>query len=330
MMRISQEKIDLFKKMIDDSQKILISAHVNPDGDALGSSLSLRRSLEKYGKEAKVIKVSEVDDYLKFLPELDSYEEVEEDDFDLFIILDCSEFDRIGHAYDKFKKVDKSIVVDHHVGGKIDCDLNIIEEKAPATCELIFEIIERLDLPIDETIAYLLYTGLVTDTGRFMYENVSESTFQAAGKLLSLGADFQDIYKHLYQSKEISKMKFENEILSRVTFKDQKAYVGIREEDVKEFNVQIGDSESIVNTLRDLKDVELACILKEYGPKDYRVSLRSKDLVDVSAIARANGGGGHIKASGFSIEEESFDEAEKVLLKILKEIEIKWPQVSLI
>lgn len=320
MNRIGQEKIDLFKKMIDESQKILISAHVNPDGDALGSSLSLRRSLEKYGKDAKVIKISEVDDYLKFLPELNSYEEVEEEDFDLFIVLDCSEFDRIGDAYKILKKTPKTIVVDHHVGGKISCDLNIIETKSPATCELIFEIIERTGLPMDEKIAYLLYTGLVTDTGRFMYENVSPQTFNAAGKLLDYGVDFQDIYKNLYQNKEKSKMKFENEILSRVDFFDNKAYVGIEEKICKKYGVQIGDSESIVNMLRDLKGVEVACILKEYGPNDFRVSLRSKEYVDVSEIARNNGGGGHIRASGFSIKKDNFKEAEQVILNILKDI----------
>lgn len=321
MKRISQEKIDLFKKMVDQSQKILISAHVNPDGDALGSSLSLRRSLEKYGKEVEVIKVSEVDDYLKFLPELDNYKDLDQEDFDLFIVLDCSELDRVGKAMEIFEKTPKSIVVDHHVGGKISCDLNIIESKSPATCELVFEIIERLDLPMDETIAYLLYTGLVTDTGRFMYDNVSRQTFDAAGRLLDYGVDFQDIYKNLYQNKEKSKMKFETEILSRVNFFDNKAYVGIREADCKEFGVQIGDSESIVNMLRDLKGVEVACILKEYGPKEYKVSLRSKDYVDVSEIARANGGGGHIRASGFSIEKDTFEEAEKTLLKILEGID---------
>lgn len=318
MKRISQEKIDLFKKMLDESQKILISAHVNPDGDALGSSLSLRRSLELYGKDVQVIKISEVDDYLKFLPDLDYYQEVEDGDYDLFIVLDCSELDRIGKAMDIFQKTPKSIVVDHHVGGKISCDLNIIESKSPATCELIFEIIERLDLPMDETIAYLLYTGLVTDTGRFMYDNVSKETFDAAGKLIDYGADLQDIYKNLYQNKEKSKMRFETEILSRVKFFDNKAYVGIREADCQKFGVQIGDSESIVNMLRDLKGVELACILKEYGPEEYKVSLRSKDYIDVSQIARDNGGGGHIRASGFTIVEDTFEKAEQKLLTILE------------
>lgn len=320
MNRISQEKINSFKKLLDASQKILISAHVNPDGDALGSSLSLRRSLEKYGKEVEVIKLSEVDEYLKFLPELENYKEVKEEDFDLFIVLDCSEFDRIDYAYEILKKTPKTIVIDHHVGGKISCDLNIIETKSPATCELVFEIIEKLKLPMDQTIASLIYTGLVTDTGRFMYENVSEMTFEAAGKLLSYGADYQYIYRNLYQNKKKSKMKFETEILSKVSFFKDIAYVGIRQIDCQKYGVQMGDAESIVNMLRDLKEVEVGCILKEYDVNDYRVSLRSKEKVDVSEIARNNGGGGHIKASGFSIKKNSFEEAQKAVLEILKEI----------
>lgn len=319
-MRISKEHLEEFIKMVDEAQTIAIASHVNPDGDNLGSTLALRRSLEKYGKDIEVIAIDPIDDYLKFLPELDQYKEASRDKYDLFMILDCSEFDRIGHATEIARKSDKTLVIDHHVGGKINCDLNMIYDKAPATCEIVYELIDRLDLPMDETIGTLLFTGLCTDTGRFMYSNVSEYTFNAAGKLITSGVDYEYIYRNLYQSQPVSVMKFHNEIIADAKFFDQKAFAIASKDLVEKYGVQMGDAESIVNKLRDLKEVNVSMIVKEYDDGEYKVSMRSK-TADVAAVARANGGGGHIKASGFSIFDESLEAACEKALAVLKEID---------
>lgn len=317
--KISKNQLDQFKKLIDEAKTIAISAHINPDGDALGASLSLRKSLEKYGKFAEVIQISEVDNYLKFLPELDNYKEPTYDYYDLFIIVDCSEFDRIDKAIEICDKSKKTLVIDHHKGGKIDTDLNIIYSDSPATCELIYEIIKRLDLPMDSDIASLLYTGLVTDTGRFLYSNISEISFFTAAGLINEGADYEYIYKNLYQNKEISKLKFENHILSKVEFNNPYALVGVTKKMCDDFGMQMGDSESVVNMLRDLKGIEVACLIKENDDGEYKISLRSKDWLDVSKIARDNKGGGHVRAAGFSIHEKTMDDALDKMRTILKE-----------
>ena len=319
-MRISKEHLEEFIKMVDEAETIAIASHVNPDGDNLGSTLALRRSLEKYGKDIEVIAIDPIDDYLKFLPELDQYKEASRDKYDLFMILDCSEFDRIGHATEIARKSDKTLVIDHHVGGKINCDLNMIYDTAPATCEIVYELIDRLDLPMDETIGTLLFTGLCTDTGRFMYSNVSEYTFNAAGKLITSGVDYEYIYRNLYQSQPVSVMKFHNEIIADAKFFDQKAFAVASKDLVAKHGVQMGDAESIVNKLRDLKEVNVSMIVKEYDDGEYKVSMRSK-TADVAAVARANGGGGHIKASGFSIFDESLEAACEKALAVLKEID---------
>lgn len=319
-MIISKEHLDEFIKMVDEAETIAIASHVNPDGDNLGSTLALRRSLEKYGKDIEVIAIDSIDDYLKFLPELDQYKEASRDKYDLFMILDCSEFDRIGHATEIAKKSDKTLVIDHHVGGKINCDLNMIYDKAPATCEIVYELINRLNLPMDETIGTLLFTGLCTDTGRFMYSNVSEYTFNAAGKLITSGVDYEYVYRNLYQSQPVSVMQFHNEIITNAKFFDQKAFAIASKDLVEKYGVQMGDAESIVNKLRDLKEVNVSMIVKEYDDGEYKVSMRSK-TADVAAVARANGGGGHIKASGFSIFDESLEAACEKALEVLKEID---------
>lgn len=318
--RISKEHLDEFIKMVDEAETIAIASHVNPDGDNLGSTLALRRSLEKYGKDIEVIAIDSIDDYLKFLPELEHYKEASRDKYDLFMILDCSEFDRIGHATEIARKSDKTLVIDHHVGGKINCDLNMIYDKAPATCEIVYELIDRLDLPMDEIIGTLLFTGLCTDTGRFMYSNVSEYTFNAAGRLITNGVDYEYIYKNLYQSQPVSVMQFHNEVIQNAKFFDKKAFAIASKDLVEKHGVQMGDAESIVNKLRDLKEVNVSMIVKEYDDGEYKVSMRSK-TTDVAAVARANGGGGHIKASGFSIFDKSLEAACEKALEILKEID---------
>lgn len=317
--KISQKELENFKKFIDEAYTIAISAHINPDGDALGSALGLRKSLELYGKKSDVIKISEVDDYLKFLPQIDFYKNPSKKEYDLFIIVDCSEFDRIDKAIEICKKSKKVLVIDHHEGGSIKTDLNIIHSDSPASCELVYEIIKRLNLPIDKEIATLLYAGLVTDTGRFLYSNISELTFYTAADLYKIGADFEMIYKNLYQNKEISKLQFENHLLNKVEFKKPYALVGVSQKICKDFGVQMGDSESVVNMLRDLKGIEVACLVKEYGENEFKISLRSKDYLDVSKIARDNGGGGHIRASGFTINTDSMDKALNTMRKILEE-----------
>lgn len=317
--KISQKELENLKKFIDEADTIAISAHINPDGDALGSALGLRKSLELYGKKSDVIKISEVDDYLKFLPQIDFYKNPSKKEYDLFIIVDCSEFDRIDKAIEICKKSKKVLVIDHHEGGSIKTDLNIIHSDSPASCELVYEIIKRLKLPIDKEIATLLYAGLVTDTGRFLYSNISELTFYTAADLYKIGADFEMIYKNLYQNKEISKLQFENHLLNKVEFKKPYALVGVSKKTCKDFGVQMGDSESVVNMLRDLKGIEVACLVKEYGENEFKISLRSKDYLDVSKIARDNGGGGHIRASGFTINTDSMDKAINIMRKILEE-----------
>ncbi|WP_236785069.1 DHH family phosphoesterase [Anaerococcus ihuae] len=317
--KISQKELEKFKNFIDKANTIAISAHINPDGDALGSALSLRKSLELYGKKAEVIKISQVDDYLKFLPQLENYKDPSEKEYDLFIIVDCSEFDRIDKAIEICKRSNKVLVIDHHEGGSIKTDLNIIYSDSPASCELVYEIIKRLNLPIDKEIATLLYAGLVTDTNRFLYSNISELTFYTAADLYKIGADFEMIYKNLYQNKEISKLQFENHLLNKVEFKKPYALVGVSQKLCQEFGVQMGDSESVVNMLRDLKGIEVACLVKEYGENEYKISLRSKDYLDVSEIARNNGGGGHVRASGFTLNTDSMDKALNIMRKILEE-----------
>ena len=318
-MIISSENLEQLKNLIDEADEIGVVSHVNPDGDNLGSSLGLARALRNYGKSVDVLGHDSVDDYLKFLPDLEYYKNDYKDSYDLLLILDASEFDRIGDAQPVAHNSKKTAVIDHHLGGKITSDLNIIHPDAPATCQLVYEIVDRLDLPLDEKTASLLFTGIVTDTGRFMYYGTNRETFDIAGKLIDAGADKDFIYQALYQNKPIKTLKFETDLIANAEFIDNKVFAIASKEKVDEFDVQMGDSEHVVNILRDLEGIEVSMLLKEYGNGEYKVSMRSKDI-DIAKVARENGGGGHINASGFTIFDDSLESAANKALEILKNI----------
>ena len=318
-MTISRENLEQLKSLIDQADEIGVVSHVNPDGDNLGSSLGLARALRNYGKDVEVLGHDTIDNYLKFLPDLEYYKNDYKDSYDLLLILDASEFDRIGDAQPVAHNSKKTAVIDHHLGGKITSDLNIIHSDAPATCQLVYEIINKLDLPLDEKTASLLFTGIVTDTGRFMYYDTNRETFDVAGKLIDAGADKDFIYQALYQNKPIKTLKFETDLIANAEFMENKVFAIASKDKVDEFGVQMGDSEHVVNILRDLEGIEVAMLLKEYDNGEYKVSMRSKGI-DIAKVARENGGGGHVNASGFSIFDDSLESAAKKAYEILKNI----------
>ena len=318
-MIISNDDLKQLKNLIDQADNIGVVSHVNPDGDNLGSSLGLARALRNYGKDVEVLGHDTIDDYLKFLPDLEYYKNEYKDSYDLLLILDASEFDRIGDAQPVAHNSKKTAVIDHHLGGKITSDLNIIHPDAPATCQLVYEIINRLDLPLDKNTASLLFTGIVTDTGRFMYYDTNRETFDVAGKLIEAGADKEYIYHNLYQNKPIKTLKFETDLIANAEFIYNKVFAVASKKKVDEFGVQMGDSEHVVNILRDLEGIEVAMLLKEYDNGEYKASMRSKGI-DIAKVARENGGGGHINASGFSIFDDSLESAANKARQILKEI----------
>lgn len=318
-MIISNENIEKLKNLIDDADTIGVVSHVNPDGDNLGSSLGFARALRNYGKDTEVVGHDTIDNYLKFLPDLEFYENNYKDSYDLLLILDASEIDRIGDAQSVAVNSKKTAVIDHHLGGKITSDLNIIHPEAPATCQLIYEIIQRIGMPLDEKTANLLFTGIVTDTGRFMYYDTNRETFEIAGKLLDAGADKENIYSALYQNKPIDVLKFETDLIANAEFMGDRVFAIASIEKVDQYGVQMGDSEHIVNILRDLEGISISMLVKEYGNGEYKVSMRSKGI-DISKTARENGGGGHANASGFSIFDDSLESAAAKARVILQNI----------
>ena len=291
------------------ANKILITAHIQPDGDAIGSTLATMQILRAMNKPAQIYIDDEVRNNLKFLPcaeEIKRPEAGEKFDADLLLILDTSP-DRIGNVA---KMTDAPILnIDHHVTNKNDAGDLYLDSDAAATCEIIFKLAKELDAAITADIATCLYTGLSTDTGFFKFSNTRAETFKIAAELVTCG-----VVPNLV-SEELEKRSLSEIFGMRTALNSLKFFYGgrvagmfITLEEMK----QIDSTEAFIGMIRVIDGVEVAFVISEREEKVCRVSMRSKG-VDVAKIANGLGGGGHVRAAGCTLY-TTLEEAEKILV----------------
>jgi len=311
------------KNLIDNSNSIAVASHLNPDGDNLGSATAMLGMLNKLSKNPVFILDDSVPSHFKFLPNLSyskSPENIDED-FDLFIALDSSDEDRMGDRVKEiFNKSKKTVNIDHHFSNKNYADLNIVDENSPATCEVLARIFKSLNLQLDKEIATSLFTGLSTDTGSFKYSSVSSKTFEIASDLFKYDIDINEVTQNVYQSRSRQKTDLLIRAMNSIEYfdKDKIAVVIVTKEDMEKTKAAKSDADGIVEFVRDIDTVELAVLLKE---KDdcIRLSLRSKSYVDCTKIASKFNGGGHIRASGGTINHTDIKKAKKDLVEVAEE-----------
>ncbi|MDI6602444.1 MAG: bifunctional oligoribonuclease/PAP phosphatase NrnA [Thermoanaerobacteraceae bacterium] len=303
--------------VIKSAQKIIISTHIIPDGDCIGSSLGLYIALKRIGKDVNILLDDNIPDQYKFLPycqEILHPEFAQNDSCDLFITLDNNDIDRLGKSKNKFYESKKTLCLDHHPGGKTFSDYNYINTSASATAEIVYVIIKSLSVNIDKDIADCLLTAIITDTGGFKFDNVTPYTFNISSDLLSCGADIKKINEMVFDRMSISKVKLLSRVLSTLEIvEDGKiGYVYLDENMLKECGASSSDSEGFINYIKNIDGVEIALIFK-IEEQGIRISLRSKEYVNVNEIAAKFGGGGHKKASGCFIDKD-FNTAKNIIL----------------
>ena len=298
---------------IKTANKILITAHVQPDGDAIGSTLATMQMLRSLGKTAQVF----IDDSVrKNLHALPHFEEIrlpsaEKFDADLLLILDTSP-DRIGNVS---KLTDAPILnIDHHVTNKGDGYELCVDTEAAATCEIIFRLSKELDVEITPDIATCLYTGIATDTGFFQFSNTCAETLAIASKLITYGVSPHFISEQL-EKKSLAEVRGLSAALNslKMFYDDKVAGMILDHETAKKFD----STEGFIDEIRVIETVDVAFLITEKAPNVCRVSMRSKG-VDVSKIADKLGGGGHIRAAGCTLKTTLAD-AEKILVEAIGE-----------
>jgi len=291
---------ELFNNIGNSSN--LITGHINPDGDALGSALAFKLILDSKGISSDVcfdIK-GNIPSNLNHLPinlisnnTMNKYENV--------YVFDCGNSERLGSLEEIALKSDQVIVIDHHIEPSFG-DIQVIDSTAASTTQVLYREIISADIEIDKNIANCLMTGLITDTGRFQYSNTDYEVFQIASKLMLSGAELTSISDNIYGSIPMNAIKLQSEVLNRIKlFDDEELVVSyVLHEDYKKFNIESSEIDFLIDSIRLVKESNVALLLKEQDDKSFKGSLRSRTKLDVQKIASLFGGGGHKAASGFS------------------------------
>lgn len=296
---------------IENASSINIISHKSPDGDNMGSTLGFYLSLkEKYkNKTINIIKPDDIPSKYKFIEETKFYDD-DMSECDVLLVIDCADERRLLNE-DNLKFAKKIINIDHHKSNKYFGNINYVLEEYSSSAEIVYDIIKELELPMNKEIATMLYIGIDTDTGRFMYSSTTDETMQKVSKLMSYGIDINEINIKLYRSMSKNIFDLYKLAINKINFYKDFAYLVLENDDFLKTNTSRDDTDDILAFLQGLEDYDMIAIIKEV--KDiYKVSLRSKYKYDVGSIGEDFGGGGHKYAAGLTYK-GSLDELVKRL-----------------
>ncbi len=288
---------------LKDAQTVGITGHIRPDGDCVGSCMGLYNYLADNMPELDVsVYLEQPGEEFGYINKLEAVKNEPDrgKHFDVFIVLDCSSLDRIEPFVSCYENADKTICIDHHVSNESFADINLIDGKASSTCEVLYRTLE--DDKISKSTAECIYTGIIHDTGVFKYSATSAETMMIAGKMMEKGIDYSDIIDNSFYKKTY----IQNQILGRALLESVLFYEGrcifslVTQKEMDFYGVTGKELGGIIEQLRLTEGVEVAIFLYETGENEYKVSMRSKKIIDVSRIAVSFGGGGHIRAAGFT------------------------------
>ncbi|HEX5610467.1 MAG TPA: bifunctional oligoribonuclease/PAP phosphatase NrnA [Solirubrobacterales bacterium] len=293
--------------------RFLLTAHEGPDGDALGSLLGMHHLLTALGKDSVMFLAAKefpLPIEYRFLPLEEVFHEPPADMADRTVIfLDCGNIDRM--PVDFLTNGDNFLInVDHHHDNTRFGDVNLVDVDASCTAEIVYDLARLLDVEITKEMAAALYVGLITDTGKFMYENTKAHTHRVAAELIDAGVNVDDTYRRLYEHVPLEKLRLVSRALEKIQLRcaNRLVLTYITAEDYAATGAGEEMTEGVIDHLRSIEGTKVAAVIRDLGDRGRaarKVSLRSSEGdVDVSAIARANGGGGHKRAAGFSTDLE--------------------------
>lgn len=317
----------MYREFIDAVQKakvIALISHQNPDGDTCGSALALYRALRLFGKETYIYCDSVIKDSLSVLKGYENYNASCQVNCDMAIACDCADADRMGIYLDMFKKAKVRVDIDHHKTNSRYGNINIIEAGVSATCEVMYKVIKALDAVkpcFDDTVAELLYSGLVTDSGGFTFSSVSSQTHAIASELIKYNFSASAICEHFLKSVPFNTFALRAKVWSKAKFfcDNKIGMIVFTQEDFKSTGTSPDNTEGAINFIRDIEGVEIAVAITELESKNsFKVSIRTSDNVDASRITMVFGGGGHKNAAGCRIS-GFFEDVKDKLLKACRD-----------
>ncbi len=340
MNEMISKEVKKLEELLQTPRKISILIHRNPDGDAIGSGLALKKILEKKGHQVSLISPNTVPDYLKWLPGAADIRIFDNNKnnarkrlaaSDVIFTLDFNDLSRVGKDFGKELERLKGktfVMIDHHLFPKEYADIRISDSDKSSTSEMIYDVITALgdEDKIDKEVATNLYTGIMTDTGSFKFPSTTPHTMRVAGELMEKGAKHNDIQIRIYDSFTKDKLDLLGQALKNMVFLPEyrTAYIALSQDDLKKFNYQKGDTEGFVNYGLSLADADFAVMFLENEDGGVRISFRSKGDFPANEFAAAYfNGGGHKNAAGGRTE-SSLKEAIKHFLEKLPEFYKKY------
>jgi bifunctional oligoribonuclease and PAP phosphatase NrnA len=288
-------------KHIEQRRRFVLTSHARPDGDAIGSALACGQILRGLGKEAHVVLYDPVPRIYQRLPFAENVVQAKiiNGNYEAAIILECDSIQRtrLGGLEQRFL-----ISIDHHLSGRPFAHVNWIDPKAVATGEMVYRLAREAGVRITPEIATCLYIALLTDTGSFMFEGTNQHTFELARELVLAGADPVRCARNIYFGHSTAKLRLLGAALSNLQRDGELGWIWVTQEQMDKCHAKEEDCEGLVNYVLSIQDVEVSVFFRELPDGRYRVSLRSKGKLNVSAVAEQFGGGGHQCASGCSVE----------------------------
>jgi bifunctional oligoribonuclease and PAP phosphatase NrnA len=296
-----------FVKLVSDSRSFVITSHMRPDCDAIGSEIGLALALRSLGKTVRVINGDDVPPHIGFIDPTHEVNVLGRDvlpadiSCDVLIVVDTSAWAQLGPMADVLRaSTARKVVIDHHVSQDEMGATLFKETTSESTGRLILGAIDALGVTVTSEIATPLFAAVATDTGWFRFSSVNDATFAAAARLVSAGARPTEIFASLYEQNSLARLLLQGRILSNV-----KSHLGgrllttaITQQDLRDVGAEPTDTEDVINRLLSVTGVEAAVLFLELGPKETKVSLRSRSSLDVNQVAAQFGGGGHRAASG--------------------------------
>jgi len=304
---------------ISAASRVTLVCHVNPDGDALGSTLGLHHVLRAAGIDSVASFPSPfvVAPHYRELPGLDllTPPELVDREPEVLATFDCGSTDRLGELETSAKGAGELIVVDHHASNARYGTINVIDVEAAASGVLVRRLVDRLGLPLTRDAAICLYAALVCDTGRFQYESTTCEVFALAEELADYDLPISSLSRTLFEEHRFAYLKLVADVLARAQLVPEKRFVWakVTQDDLARHDVTFEEVEGLIDLVRRTREADVSCVLKEAGDGAWRVSLRSLGAVNVCTIAEREGGGGHKLAAGFTTD----DPAEVVVERIL-------------
>lgn len=310
-------------EVLDSAESIAVLPHVSADGDALGSSLALSLALKKMGKHVKIYVEEEIPNTYNFLPGKEHVEvyKAQKEEYDLVLALDTGDLARLGNRIEIFNSTDTTINIDHHTTNTEFASINHVKTNSAAVGEIIYQLIKRMGINLDESISTCLYVAIATDTGGFRYSNTTTLTHQITADLINNGVDVSKISQIVFETLPYKKVKLMGLAIDSIEISENGllAFLTVTNDMLKNANASEEDCDGLVNIARNIEGVEVAVLIRQRSDNEFKINFRSQNYVDVSVIAHKYSGGGHKKAAGCTLR-GSMEEIKQMLNNDIREV----------